>query len=616
MKTIIKTMLLCAVATCFFSCEDFLTKIPETSLSPENYFSSEKELALWVNQDMNNILPGADDMAAIKGDDYIGKVLDAVQKGTRNTATNGLWTQGNWGKLRHINEFFANCHKCNDEEVRAKYMGIEYFLRAWFYYEMLCYYGDVPYYDYVLASDDQESLMKARDSRGYIAWKIISDLDNAAAVLPDSWPEGGARVDKYAALALKSRVSLFEGTFRKYHNIPDETVEGVNLNPEWFFRQAADAALKVIQSNKYRLYSANSMGMGQPYRELFQLESLRDNPEAIFFRIYNVDLLIRHSVQFEAKSHGYSATRRHINHYLLKNGKPIQTREGWATEQYYEQFQDRDPRLAQTIHGPGYIGYLEMKPAVEKIDFARTVNGYRVIKHISDGNHENSTTSTTDWCLIRYAEVLLNYAEAKAELGELTQDDINMSIKPLRTRAGMPNLELPTEPDKLMAAYYPKASGAQQAAILEIRRERAVELFAEGFHRNDMLRWGEGDCITPAGTRNTQIALLDPAMSTPGYKGIYIPSLGEIDTDNDGKPDLLVFKSGQKPSKVSNDIAAPNQIEIGANSLSLSEGDHGYLTLFAAENYVWHDRDYLYPIPLSQIQAYTNNALKQNPGWE
>jgi hypothetical protein len=105
-------------------------------------------------------------------------------------------------------------------------------------------------------------------------------------------------------------------------------------------------------------------------------------------------------------------------------------------------------------------------------------------------------------------------------------------------------------------------------------------------------------------------------MSTPGYKGIYIPSLGEIDTDNDGKPDLLVFKSGQKPSKVSNDIAAPNQIEIGANSLSLSEGDHGYLTLFAAENYVWHDRDYLYPIPLSQIQAYTNNALKQNPGWE
>lgn len=616
MKTIIKTMLLCAAATCFFSCEDFLTKIPETSLSPENFFSSEKELMLWVNKDMDNILPGADDMASIKGDDYIGKTLDAIQKGTRTTATNGLWTQGNWGKLRHINQFFENCHKCEDDAIRAKYMGIEYFLRAWFYYEMLCYYGDVPFYDYVLSSDDQSSLMKARDSRGFIAWKIISDLDNAAAALPETWPEGGAKVNKYAALALKSRIALFEGTFRKYHNIPDETIDGVTLSPEWFLNQAADASLKVMKSNQYRLYSANSMGLNQPYREFFQLESLKDNPEAIFYRIYNVDLLIRHSVQFEAKSQGYSASRRQINHYLLKNGEPVQTRTGWATEQYFDQFKDRDPRLAQTIHGPGYIGFLEMKQEVEKIDFARTVNGYRVIKHISDGNHENSTTSTTDWCLIRYAEVLLNYAEAKAELGELTQDDLNMTIKLLRTRAGMPDLDLPTEPDALMSAYYPHASGPQLAAVLEIRRERAVELFAEGFHRNDMLRWGEGDCITPAGTENSKTASIDPAMQTPGYKGIYIPALGELDTDNDGQPDILVFMSGQKPSSVSKSIAANNHIEIGTNSVSLSDGDHGYLTLFAAEKYSWHERDYLYPIPLSQIQAYTNNALKQNPGWE
>jgi hypothetical protein len=131
-----------------------------------------------------------------------------------------------------------------------------------------------------------------------------------------------------------------------------------------------------------------------------------------------------------------------------------------------------------------------------------------------------------------------------------------------------------------------------------------------------MLRWGEGDCITPAGTENSKTASIDPAMQTPGYKGIYIPALGELDTDNDGQPDILVFMSGQKPSSVSKSIAANNHIEIGTNSVSLSDGDHGYLTLFAAEKYSWHERDYLYPIPLSQIQAYTNNALKQNPGWE
>ena len=618
MKNTIKIMFLCALCTCLFSCEDFLTKIPETSLSPDVYFSNEKELELWVNKDMANIMPEAHNMVSKRGDDYIGKSIDALQKGTRTTATSGLWTQSNWGQLRHINQFFENCHKCKDEEVRAKYMGVEYFLRAWFYYDMLCYYGDVPFYDYVIGSDDHNSLMKARDPRGYVAWKIITDLDRAAEMLPETWPEGGTRVNKYAALALKSRIALFEGTFRKYHKITDETVGEVTLNAEWFLRQAADAALQVIQSGKYSLYKGNAMGLNQPYREFFQLESLKDNPEAIFYRVYNADLLIRHSIQFEAKSNGYSATRRQVNHYLLKSGLPIQARSGWETEQYYEQFQNRDPRLTQTIHGPGYIGYLDaaVKGAVESIDFARTVNGYRVIKHISDGNHENSTTSTTDWCFIRYAEVLLNYAEAKAELGELAQSDIDMTVKLIRNRVGMPNLTLPTEDDALMSAYYPNARGSQKAAILEIRRERAVELFAEGFHRNDMLRWAEGEWITPAGTQNAKVASLDPAMSTAGYKGIYIPSLGEHDTDRDGKMDLLVYAKGNKPSNIDGNIPATNQIEIGSNNLSLSDGDKGFLTLFAAETYTWRDRDYLYPIPLSQIQAYTNGALKQNPGWE
>ena len=617
MKYIIKTMLLGAACTCLFACEDFLTKIPETSQSPDVYFSSEKELELWINKDMENIIPEAHNMVSKKGDDYIGKSIDALQKGTRTTATSGLWTQSNWGQLRHINQFFENCHKFKDEEVLKKHMGIEYFLRAWFYYDMLSYYGDVPYYDFVLQSDDQDALMKARDPRGFVAWKMITELDKAIEYLPESWPEGGARVNKYAALALKSRIALFEGTFRKYHKIADETVGEVTLNPEWFLRQAADAALQVMQSNVYSLYKENTMGINQPYREFFQLESLAGNPEAIFYRIYNVDLLIRHSIQFDAKSNGYSATRRHINHYLLKSGLPVQTRSGWEKEQYYDQFQNRDPRLAQTIQGPGYIGYLSSnKGSVESIDFARTVNGYRVIKHISDGNHENSTTSTTDWCFIRYAEVLLNYAEAKAELGELTQADIDMSIKLIRNRVGMPNLTLPSEPDALMSAYYPNAFGSQVAAILEVRRERAVELFSEGFHRNDMLRWAEGEWITPAGTHNTGSAALDPATATVGYKGIYIPSLGEFDTDRDGKMDLLVYMSGDKPSKVDSNIPAANQIEIGTNNLSLSEGDHGYLTLFAAESYTWRERDYLYPIPLAQIQAYTNGALKQNPGWE
>jgi hypothetical protein len=620
MKNIFKLLSVTAAALALTACEDFLTKTPETNLAPENFFSSEKELELWSNYEYSTLLNDATDYAEIKGDDFIGRGLSAIQKGTRTNATGGLWTQSHWGYLRHINQFFENCKNCRSEEARAKYEGVEHFFRALYYYQMVQYYGDVPYYDSVVGSADEAALFQARDSRGYVMKKVIEDLDNAAMKLPESWPDGCFRVNKYAALALKSRVALFEGTFRKYHDVADETYAEENgstitLSAEWFLNQAAEAAQSVMSSGKYSLYTTSSNSHWKAYRDLFQLEDLKGNPEVIFAKQYDVTLAIRHGLQFDLKNETYSATRRFVNHYLRNDGTPIQTREGWATEQYYEQFQRRDPRMAQTLHGPGHFGYLDpqMKGAVESIDFARTLNGYRIIKGVSDGSHENATTSTTDWAFIRYAEVLLNYAEAHAELGDLTQAMIDKSIKLIRDRAEMPNLTLPTVPDALMTEYYPHAKGTQLAAILEVRRERVVELFAEGFHLWDMIRWKEGNPLTPDGNKVAG-APMDPASLTPGYKGIYIPNLGEFDTDHDGKMDLLIY-SGSMPGTVSSSIPATNRIQVNANSLTLSDGDHGYITRDAAEDYVWKDRDYLYPVPLGQIQAY-GGKLTQNPGWE
>lgn len=620
MKNIFKLLSVTAAALALTACEDFLTKTPETNLAPENFFSSEKELELWSNYEYSTLLNDATDYAEIKGDDFIGRGLSAIQKGTRTNATGGLWTQSHWGYLRHINQFFENCKNCKSVEARAKYEGVEHFFRALYYYQMVQYYGDVPYYDSVVGSADEAALFHARDSRGYVMKKVIEDLDNAAMKLPESWPDGCFRVNKYAALALKSRVALFEGTFRKYHDVADETYAEENgstitLSAEWFLNQAAEAAQSVMSSGKYSLYTTSSNSHWKAYRDLFQLEDLKGNPEVIFAKQYDVTLAIRHGLQFDLKNETYSATRRFVNHYLRNDGTPIQTREGWATEQYYEQFQRRDPRMAQTLHGPGHFGYLDpqMKGAVESIDFARTLNGYRVIKGVSDGSHENATTSTTDWAFIRYAEVLLNYAEAHAELGDLTQAMIDKSIKLIRDRAEMPNLTLPTVPDALMTEYYPHAKGTQLAAILEVRRERVVELFAEGFHLWDMIRWKEGNPLTPDGNKVAG-APMDQASLTPGYKGIYIPNLGEFDTDHDGKMDLLIY-SGSMPGTVSSSIPATNRIQVNANSLTLSDGDHGYITRDAAEDYVWKDRDYLYPVPLGQIQAY-GGKLTQNPGWE
>jgi hypothetical protein len=147
-----------------------------------------------------------------------------------------------------------------------------------------------------------------------------------------------------------------------------------------------------------------------------------------------------------------------------------------------------------------------------------------------------------------------------------------------------------------MEKYYPNAAGTQKAAILEIRRERTVELCFEGFRQWDLLRWKEGKWMVPA--------------STEGFQGLYFPALGEYDLDGDGKMDVCLYQ-GTKPSTTAPDA---NIIEVAGN-WSLTNGTSGNLTYYKAETYTWDEgKDYLWPIPEDQRQI-TNGALSQNPGW-
>ena len=294
-----------------------------------------------------------------------------------------------------------------------------------------------------------------------------------------------------------------------------------------------------------------------------------------------------------------------VNHYLQKDGTPIQNRQGWETLGYYDTFQNRDPRMAQSLQGPGFVmvdlDEDEETHKTQAISFDRTFNGYRIIKFISDAGHETSTTSTTDFPVMRYPEVLLNYAEAKAELGELTADDIANTIDVIRARVGMPAMGgVPSTPDALLQEYYPNARGTQLAAILEVRRERTVELFCEGFRQWDLLRWKEGKWLTPS--------------ATDGFQGIYVSGLGDYDLDRDGKIDLCLYR-GTKPATTA---PATNIIEIG-NQWTITGGNQentGFLTYYSKEDYLWQeDRDYLWPIPADQ-RSLTGGALSQNPGWD
>lgn len=602
----------------FSSCEGFLDKFPETSLSPETFYTSEKELELATNG-FYTMLPSPDNTTdgALQDNDLEYHVaLSSLQMGNRS-AENETWSSSTWSNLRALNYYLEHSVNCTSEDIRKKYDGVAYFFRAMFYYEKVRKYGDIPWYDHVISANDKASLYRARDSRGFVMQKIMEDLDKAIDGLPVTWTEGVYRINKYAAYAFKSRVALFEGTWRKYHDVPDETYtkdDGtqLTLSSEYFLRQSADAAKAVIDYGKYKMYKGETIVKGQPYRDFFVLEDA-ETSETILSRryLYTDEMNIRHGVQFKYKNQRHSLTRALAYHYLMADGTPFQSQEGWQTMQYSQEFKNRDPRMAQTIAAPDYVAVgtdasTKYYPSCK--DYDRS--GYRPIKYFSDDTHDGAGTSTTDYAIFRYGEVLLNYAEAKAELGEADQTVIDQTVNVIRARVGMPALDVVKAngtPDAFLSSYYTDKhlDGPDKGLILEIRRERTVELVNEGFRLWDMLRWHEGQQLCPAS--NTL---------GPGFIGCWFPGLGEYDMNNDGTPDLCIY-TGTKPS-----TDCENTLDVSeGKENTLSEGTSGYLIQFKDQSYKWEEKDYLYPIPVKQIQIYPKDeatgesVLTQNPGY-
>ena len=600
MKTISKILIFVSMSLALSGCDDFLTKEPETNLSPNTFFSSEAELELWTNR-FYSLFAGPDTDAIQVSDIQIAKNLSSVQQGTRSPATEN-WGTSAWAYLRYINYYLERSGNCPDETIRQRYDGVAYFFRALFYFEKVRKYGDIPYYDFVIPSNDWASLKRPRDSRGFVMKKVMEDLDRAITDLPDNWPSDALyRLSKNAARAMKARAALYEGTFRKYHGIADETIDGVTISADYFLQLAADAAWAVMEQNKYSLYKGNTLKLDAPYREYFILED-GDAKETILSMRFNADILVRHGIQFTFRNMRHSATQRLVNHYLMADGSKIQDQPGYETMTYNQQFQNRDPLMAQTLMAPGYVDLNGIDEVIEDCK-SYDMTGYRFIKFVSDDTHNGATTSTTDWPVFRYPEILLTYAEAKAELGTLTPEDIALTVDVVRDRVGMPALDMTAannNPDPLMASYYPNVnSGANKGVILEIRRERTVELPCEGLRQWDMLRWKEGAQLVPS------------SNGLDGFLGCYFPSLGEYDMNGDGKMDLCLW-SGTKPA-----TTCDAMLEIGeGKDAQLTEGTSGYIVCFRGRTYKWEEgRDYLWPIPTDQRVA-TGGALSQNPGYE
>lgn len=254
--------------------------------------------------------------------------------------------------------------------------------------------------------------------------------------------------------------------------------------------------------------------------------------------------------------------------------------------------------MAQTVITPGYIQMGETKVAAP--DVKNTGTGYQYCKYVMDKKYDAYMTSRCVLPIFRLAEVMLNYAEAKAELGTLTQSDLDISINELRRRVDMPELKMAdanANPDMVLASEewgYPNVDkGSNMGVILEIRRERMIELAMELVHYTDIMRWKEGK-----------------TFEKPFY-GMYFPGEGKYDLTGDGRADICLY-TGKKPGGLGLVF-----LEIGKD-IVLSEGDHGFAVEHGGPEMVRHwneDRDYLYGIPSVERQL-SKGALTQNPGWE
>jgi hypothetical protein len=566
------------VVVAMTSCEDALDRTPKDRLTPETFFKNEDECQLYTN-DFYTLFPSASSIYS-EGADIISKTSlgDEVQ-GTRTVP--GTASSYTWTKLRDINFFLENSSNCEDASVRQKYDALACFFRAYFYFNKVKYYGDVPWVDTPLDSDSPE-LYKARDSRKDVVKHIIEDLDYAIKYLDSG--KDVYRVTKWTALALKSRVALFEGTFRKYHDLGDW---------EEMLQECVDASKTFISESKYVINNSGTT----PYRDLFSAIT-SDQNEIILTRSYSSSIGLSHDVNgyLTSTTMGRPGMLKNIaNMYLMQDGTPFTNQAGWETMQLAQESVNRDKRFAQTVRTPGYVRIGETAQSAPNLAACET--GYQLIKYLQSSKYDSYNTSTNDMPLFRTAEVYLNYAEAKAELGTLTQSDIDLTIKPLRTRGGVANLSLEyanAHPDPYLSTAgtgYINVTGANKGVILEIRRERTVELIMEGFRYWDIMRWKEGK-----------------RFENP-FTGIYFPGPGEYDLNSDGKVDVCLW-SGSKPA-----TSATIVYEIGKD-ITLTDGTKGNILRHTDYTRVWNeDRDYLYPIPTDD-RVLTQGVVTQNPGWD
>lgn len=552
------------------SCESFIDLEPLDQITVDSYWKSTNDLKNYMLQFypvFYNYSAMVTELAT-HSDDMVHGSPSEILNGER-TLRSGNW-RSEWTQIRNVNIFFENYEKCEDAFTAYQhYVGEAHFFRAWFYFNLLKMYGDLPWYSEVLQLDSEEALMRPRDPRTTIADKILEDLDKAISYLNPRSKTGNSRISKEAALAFKTRVALYEGTWQKYHaNTPFGTT---GANSTKYF-QACISAAEELMSGGYNVGIYNTGNPDVDYFKMFGLVNMGNINEVILYRAFNYAEGFGNTVEgylsYNASEKG--ATWSLISSYLGKDGQPYdylglaKTTKGNA---YLTKIaNDCDPRLQSTIYIPGDIrgaavGLIFDKPTIDAGVLQLCPTGFQIKKTTDPYSRGAGQTweigSETGLIILRYAEVLLNYAEAKCELdNSVAYQQLNL----LRERAGMPDLVVNSQSgDPNLVDYGYTVSDE----LYEIRRERRVELALEGLRDEDYMRWAAHSLFK--GKRPMGYPLSRDEF--PNYNG---------SVDENGLIDY--YKS-----------TLPNGYQFR------------------------EDQDYLYSIPQDEITL--NPSLTQNPGW-
>jgi hypothetical protein len=379
---------------------------------------------------------------------------------------------------------------------------------------------------------------------------VLSDMNFAVANLPVT-PSQTGRINKYVALALKARICLWEGTYRKYWSAGDPTA---------YLQGAVDAAEQLMNSGAFGIYSTGSPQ--SDYYNLFIQDELSGNKEAILPMRYLSSILMN-GIDRDLGQAGDGYSKNFVRNYLCTDGLPPSLSPLYkGDDSIDEEILNRDPRLKQTIATRGFDLLAGDLITVPRISTTNTSTGYQCIKGRSNSLAAwNANASTYDFFIFRYAEILLIEAEAKAEQGSCTQSILDATINLLRDRVGMPHMiiaNLVKDPQSNFPAL--------PVLLDEIRRERRVELASDGFRFDDLHRWHAGTLI------NNPETILGIKL-LPAFRATYTYDISGVVVD-------------------ANDYV---RVYPGITARA------------------WDDKMYLYPLPIQELTL--NSNLKQNPGW-